>query len=127
MNIEKGELAQPQKILGFDFSQSGGQIKWLDRIVNKIRTKSRQRKLKKLRKQHQALVQMEVESDNDMSDRTISTSGTESTSCTDDGSYNDGVDLNEDSNSSQELPVQGKYYDDDRHNVLLEDDSAESI
>eukprot|EP01126_Amoeba_proteus_P053769 TRINITY_DN6574_c0_g1_i2.p1 TRINITY_DN6574_c0_g1~~TRINITY_DN6574_c0_g1_i2.p1 ORF type:complete len:1109 (+),score=201.35 TRINITY_DN6574_c0_g1_i2:189-3329(+) len=36
VNIASGTLGTPQKHLGFDFSQSAGQVRWLDRIVESI-------------------------------------------------------------------------------------------
>lgn len=90
VNRHTGDLGKPQKILGFGFSQSGGQTKWLNRIVSKIKGR-RHRDMDKKRQQL-ALVSDKGKDKDDSSsgtDVTISTSSTDSTSGTDSGEHAD--------------------------------------
>jgi len=126
VNRQTGDMGRPHKILGFGFSQSGGQMKWLDRIVDKINTRKRKKKLEKLQKAQRSLV---PSSSSEGTERTASTSSTDSTSETEPEDVISGspftpmtvVGLRERSSSSTDAMSADKL------NVLLEDSSMESI
>jgi len=114
VNQKTGDLGKPQKMLGFGFSQSGGQIKWLDKIVNKIKRKTTKKKDRGLDITRSSLVDLENDSAG-----TISTASTSSTDSDSDTSPMPRAQIKKRSSSSSSLGPEGK--------IELEEHSMESI